>query len=299
VDIEIVEVGPRDGLQNESAVLTTEDKVELIGMLAAAGLRRIEIASFVNPRLVPQMADGDAVVAALPDPAGFSRIGLALNRRGFTRALEAGVDEINFSVMSTDAFNQKNQGASTFETLAAFEEVVVGAAGKVPVTLTIGASFGCPYEGETPAWRVIEIAERAAAAGASELALGDTIGVADPKAVTRMVSAVRGVIGDVPIRCHFHNTRNTGLANAYAAVEAGVRVLDSSIGGIGGCPFAPDATGNIPTEDLAYMLGRMGTETGLDLEHLIEIPPWLAKRLGKQVPGLLSRAGLFPSGRSS
>lgn len=294
MDIEIVEVGPRDGLQNESAVLTTEDKVELIGMLGAAGLGRIEIASFVNPRLVPQMADGDAVIAALPDPAGFSRIGLALNGRGFTRALEAGVDEINFSVMATDTFNQKNQGASTFETLAAFEEVVVGAAGKVPVTLTIGASFGCPYEGETPAWRVIEIAERAAAAGASELALGDTIGVADPRAVTRMVAAVRDVIGDVPIRCHFHNTRNTGLANAYAAVEAGVRVLDSSIGGIGGCPFAPDATGNIPTEDLAYMLGRMGAETGLDLERLIEIPPWLAKRLGKQVPGLLSRAGLFP-----
>jgi len=299
VDIEIVEVGPRDGLQNESVVLVTEDKVELIGMLAAAGLRRIEIASFVNPRLVPQMADGDAVIAALPDPAGFSRIGLALNGRGFTRALEAGVDEINFSVMATDTFNQKNQGATTFETLAAFEEVVVGAAGKVPVTLTIGASFGCPYEGETPAWRVIEIAERAAAAGASELALGDTIGVADPKAVTRMVSAVRGVIGDVPIRCHFHNTRNTGLANAYAAVEAGVRVLDSSIGGIGGCPFAPDATGNIPTEDLAYMLGRMGTETGVDLDRLIEIPPWLSERLGKQVPGMLSRAGRFPSRKSS
>lgn len=296
MDIEIVEVGPRDGLQNESAVLATADKVELIGMLAAAGLRRIEIASFVNPRLVPQMADGDAVIAALPDPAGFSRIGLALNGRGFTRALEAGVDEINFSVMATDTFNQKNQGASTFETLAAFEEVVVGAAGKVPVTLTIGASFGCPYEGETPAWRVIEIAERAAAAGASELALGDTIGVADPHAVTRMVSAVRDVIGEVPIRCHFHNTRNTGLANAYAAVEAGVRVLDSSIGGIGGCPFAPDATGNIPTEDLAYMLGRMGAETAIDLERLIEIPPWVGQQLGKQVPGLLSRAGRFPHG---
>lgn len=296
MDIEIVEVGPRDGLQNESAVLATADKVELIGMLAVAGLRRIEIASFVNPRLVPQMADGDAVMAALPDPAGFSRIGLALNGRGFTRALEAGVDEINFSVMATDTFNQKNQGASTFETLAAFEEVVVGAAGKVPVTLTIGASFGCPYEGETPAWRVIEIAERAAAAGASELALGDTIGVADPHSVTRMVSAVRGVIGEVPIRCHFHNTRNTGLANAYAAVEAGVRVLDASIGGIGGCPFAPDATGNIPTEDLAYMLGRMGVETGIDLERLIEIPPWVGQQLGKQVPGLLSRAGRFPHG---
>jgi hydroxymethylglutaryl-CoA lyase len=295
VDIEIVEVGPRDGLQNESAVVATADKVELIGMLAAVGLRRIEIASFVNPRLVPQMADGDAVIAGVPDPAGFSRIGLALNGRGFTRALEAGVDEINFSVMATDTFNQKNQGASTFETLAAFEEVVVGAAGKVPVTLTIGASFGCPYEGETPAWRVIEIAERAAAAGASELALGDTIGVADPHAVTRMVSAVRDVIGDVPIRCHFHNTRNTGLANAYAAVEAGVRVLDASIGGFGGCPFAPDATGNIPTEDLAYMLRRMGVDTGLDLDRLIEIPPWLGERLGKQAPGLLSRARLFPT----
>ncbi len=297
--VEIVEVGPRDGLQNESVVLGTEPKVELIGMLAAAGLRRIEIASFVNPRLVPQMADGDAVIQSLAETAGFSRIGLALNGRGFTRALAAGVDEINFSVMATDTFNQKNQGATTFETLTAFEEAVVSAAGKVPVTLTIGASFGCPYEGETPIWRVIEIAERAAAAGASELALGDTIGVADPRSVTRLVAAVREVIGDVPIRCHFHNTRNTGLANAYAAFEAGVRVLDASIGGIGGCPFAPEATGNIPTEDLAYMLDRMGIETGVDLDRLLEIPPWLGERLGKQVPGMLSRAGPFPHGRSS
>jgi hydroxymethylglutaryl-CoA lyase len=198
--------------------------------------------------------------------------------------------------MATDTFNEKNQGASSFETLAAFEDVVVSAAGKVPVTLTIGASFGCPYEGETPTWRVIEIAERAAAAGASELALGDTIGVADPRAVIRLVSAVGEVVGDVPIRCHFHNTRNTGLANAYAAIEAGVRVLDASVGGIGGCPFAPNATGNIPTEDLTYMLDRMGVDTGVDLDLLLEIPPWLGDRLGKQVPGLLSRAGLFPSG---
>jgi hydroxymethylglutaryl-CoA lyase len=299
VAVEIVEVGPRDGLQNESIVLSTEDKVELIGLLAGAGLRRIETASFVNPKLVPQMADGDAVMKALGPRDGFSRIGLALNARGFARALAAGVDEINFSVMATDTFNEKNQGASTFETLAAFEDVVVTAAGKVPVTLTIGASFGCPYEGETPAWRVIEIAERAAAAGASELALGDTIGVADPRAVTRLVSAVGEVVGEVPIRCHFHNTRNTGLANAYAALEAGVRVLDASIGGIGGCPFAPNATGNIPTEDLAYMLDRMGVDTGVDLDRLVEIPPWVGERLGKQVPGLLSRAGLFPISRSS
>ena len=292
--VEIVEVGPRDGLQNEAVVLPTADKVELIGRLAGAGLRRIETASFVNPKLVPQMADGDAVMQSLAGSAGYSRIGLALNPRGFKRALAAGVDEINFSVMATDAFNQKNQGAATFETLAGFEEVVVSAAGKVPVTLTIGASFGCPYEGETPAWRVLEIAERAAAAGASEIALGDTIGVADPRAVTRLVTAVRGVVGDVPIRCHFHNTRNTGLANAYAALEADVRVLDASIGGIGGCPFAPNATGNIPTEDLAYMLDRMGVETGLDLDRLLEIPPWVGERLGKPVPGLLSRAGLFP-----
>lgn len=292
--VEIVEVGPRDGLQNETVVLPTADKVELIGRLAGAGLRRIETASFVNPKLVPQMADGDAVMQLLAGSAGYSRIGLALNPRGFTRALAAGVDEINFSVMATDTFNQRNQGTATFETLAGFEEVVVSAAGKAPVTLTIGASFGCPYEGETPTWRVLEIAERAAAAGASEIALGDTIGVADPRAVTRLVTAVRGVVGDVPIRCHFHNTRNTGLANAYAALEADVRVLDASIGGIGGCPFAPNATGNIPTEDLAYMLDRMGVETGLDLDRLLEIPPWVGERLGKPVPGLLSRAGLFP-----
>lgn len=293
--VEIVEVGPRDGLQNEAVVLGTDDKVELIGLLAGAGLRRIEIASFVNPKLVPQMADGEAVIKALGTNVGFSRIGLALNARGFTRALAAGVDEINFSVMATDTFNQKNQGASTFETLAAFEEVMVTAADKAPVTLTIGAAFGCPYEGETPTWRVIEIAERAVAAGASELALGDTIGVADPWAVTRLVAAVGEVVGDVPIRCHFHNTRNAGLANAFAAVETGVRVLDASIGGIGGCPFAPAATGNIPTEDLAYMLDRMGIDTGVDLGRLVEIPPWVGEHLRKQVPGLLSRAGLFPT----
>ena len=292
--VEIVEVGPRDGLQNETVVLSTEDKVELIGMLAGAGLRRIETASFVNPKLVPQMADGDAVMKALGEEVGFSRIGLALNARGFARALAAGVDEINFSVMATDTFNMKNQGAPTFETLMAFEETMATTPAEVSVTLTIGASFGCPYEGETAPGRVVEITERAAAAGVSELALGDTIGVADPRAVARLVSAVTDMVGDVPLRCHFHNTRNTGLANAYAAVESGVRVLDASIGGIGGCPFAPAATGNIPTEDLVYMLDRMGIDTGVDLDKLVEIPPWLGERLGKEVPGLLSRAGLFP-----
>jgi len=294
VAVEIVEVGPRDGLQNESVVLPTAVKVELIERLARAGLRRIETASFVNPDLVPQMADGDQVMREVSGDT--SRIGLALNARGFERALAAKVDEVNFSVMATDTFNRKNQGASTFETLAVFEEAMVGGAGKVPVTLTIGASFGCPYEGETPAGRVMEIAERAAAAGASELALGDTIGVGDPRSVTRMVSAVRQVIGEVPLRCHFHNTRNTGLANAYAALEAGVRVLDASVGGIGGCPFAPAATGNVPTEDLVYMLDRMGVDTGVDLSRLLELAPWVGEQLGRPVPGLLSRAGPFPTG---
>lgn len=291
--VEIVEVGPRDGLQNEALVLRTEDKVELIGRLAGAGLRRIETASFVNPNLVPQMADGEAVIEALGD-VPFSRIGLALNVRGFERALAAGVDEINFSVMASDTFNHRNQGASTFETVAAFEEIVPTAAGIAPVTLTIGASFGCPYEGEISPGRVIEITERAVAAGASEIALGDTIGVADPVSVTRLADALGAVVGDVPIRGHFHNTRNTGLANAYAALEAGVRVLDASIGGIGGCPFAPDATGNIPTEDLVYMLEAMGVATGVDLDDLIEVAPWVGEKLGHPVPGLLSRAGRFP-----
>lgn len=294
--VQIVEVAPRDGLQSEDAILDTATKVELITRAVDAGVRRVEVCSFVNPARVPQMADAEAVLAGLPERDGVTYIGLVLNRRGFDRAVAAGVREINVVAITTETFAQRNQGATSDETVEAFEEIApLAIAQGIRPTLTISASFGCPYEGEVPTTRVIEIAERAAAAGAAEIALADSIGAAVPTDVTERLHATRSVIGTAALRAHFHNTRNTGLANAYAAVEAGVDALDASLGGIGGCPFAPNATGNIPTEDLVYMLSRMGVKTGLDLARLADVVPWIEARLGKTVPGLLSKAGLFPA----
>jgi hydroxymethylglutaryl-CoA lyase len=294
--IEVVEVAPRDGLQSEDVILDTETKVELINRAVAAGVRRIEVCSFVNPARVPQMADAEGVLAALPPRDDVTYIGLVLNRRGFDRAAAAGMREINVVVITTDTFAQRNQGASSDETVAVFEEIAPLAidAGIRP-TVTISASFGCPYEGEVPAARVVEIARRVADAGAAEVALADSIGAGVPTEVTERINAARAVIHGVALRAHFHNTRNTGLANAYAAVEAGVDALDASLGGIGGCPFAPNATGNIPTEDLAYLLERMGIDTGLDLQRLTDVVPWIESKLGKRVPGLLAKAGIFPT----
>ncbi|MGH9246640.1 MAG: hydroxymethylglutaryl-CoA lyase [Acidimicrobiales bacterium] len=293
--IEIVEVGPRDGLQNESVELDTAAKVEFVERALAAGASRIEVASFVNPKRVPQMADAEDVIAALPPPNGVTYIGLVLNRRGLDRALATGLPEVNAVIVASDSFGRQNQGQTIDESVTVFEDLAAAAhANKVRITATISVAFGCPYEGEVPVARVVDLARRAAAAGADEIALGDTIGVASPADATARLDAVRQVAGDVTRRAHFHNTRNTGLANAYAAIEAGVSVLDASLGGIGGCPFAPEATGNIPTEDLVYMLARMGVETGLDLDRLIAIVPWLEAQLGKPVPGLLAKAGPFP-----
>jgi hydroxymethylglutaryl-CoA lyase len=293
--VEIVEVGPRDGLQNEPAVLGTDAKLSLINRALAAGARRIEVASFVNPQRVPQMADAEAVMEGLPPADGVTYIGLVLNRRGLERALAAGVGELNAVVVATDGFGTRNQGQTVDQSIASFAELARMAhdAGTA-ITATVSVAFGCPYEGEVPVERVAEVAERAAAAGADELALGDTIGVASPADVAVRVEAVREVVDGIALRAHFHNTRNTGIANAYAAVEAGVTVLDASIGGIGGCPFAPRATGNIATEDLVYMLDRMGIATGFDLDRLIEIVPWLEGELDRPAPGLLARAGRFP-----
>jgi hydroxymethylglutaryl-CoA lyase len=293
--VEIVEVGPRDGLQNEAVVLETADKLGLIERALAAGVTRIEVASFVSPTHVPQMADAEAVVAGLPDRPDVTYIGLVLNRRGLDRALAAGMREVNAVVVATDSFGRRNQGQTVDESVAGFEDLAAAAhdAG-VRITATISVAFGCPWEGEVPVERVVDLAARSVAAGADEVALADTIGVASPGDVRARVEAVAGVVDGAPRRAHFHNTRNTGLANAYAAVEAGVGVLDASLGGIGGCPFAPKATGNIPTEDLVYMLERMGITTGLDLDRLIDAVPWIEERLGKTVPGLLARAGTFP-----
>ena len=293
--VELIEVSPRDGLQNEPEILSTEDKVALINRAVAAGARRIEATSFVNPRRVPQMADAEAVMAALPRPAGISYIGLVLNRRGFDRALAARCDEVNYAVVATDTFSKRNQGTTTEEGMALHDEICAAArAARVPYTVTISAAFGCPFEGEVPESRVIEIVRRLAVGKPDEIALADTIGVGVPSQVMRLITAAHAAASGIPLRVHFHNTRNTGIANVYAAVESGVTAIDASIGGIGGCPFAPAATGNVASEDVIYMLERMGVRTGVSLPALIETAKWLEGRLGRPVPAMLGRAGVFP-----
>lgn len=293
--IELVEVSPRDGLQNEPELLPTSVKAELITRLMDAGLRRIEVASFVSPKKVPQMADAEALLAALPRRPDVCFTGLVLNRRGFERAVAAGCHEIGMVVVASDTFNRRNQGASTEESIATWLSIARDAESAcVRAQVTISAAFGCPFEGEVPPERVIGIARRIAEGNPYEIVFADTIGAGVPAQVSDLLARAREVLPGVRLRCHFHNTRNTGLANAYAAIEAGAVALDASLGGIGGCPFAPAATGNIPTEDLLYMLERSGIETGVSLASLIETARWLQERLGRPVPGLLSKAGTFP-----
>lgn len=295
--IQIVEVGPRDGLQSEPEVLSTATKVDLIRRLVDAGLTRLEVASFVNPKRVPQMADAEAVLAALPQKPGVQYVGLVLNRKGFDRALAAGCTEIGMVAVATDSFGERNQGSTMEECIRGWEEIApLAHAAGIRAQVTISVSFGCPFEGEVPPARVVEIARRLAAAKPLEIVLADTIGVAVPSQVTALVDQVGAAIGTVPLRCHFHNTRNTAIANAYAAVLAGVNTLDASVGGVGGCPFAPNATGNVGTEDLVYMLSRAGYDTGIDLTKLIETAHWLQEQRGKPVPSMVSKAGGFPVG---
>jgi len=293
--IEMVEVGPRDGLQNESVLLTTSQKLEFIDRALDAGIRRIEAASFVNAKLVPQMADAEAVAAGLPRRDGVVFIGLVLNKRGALRALEAGMDELGAVCAASDGFASRNQGATSDASLAMCCEVVrLARAQGRPAQITISTAFGCPFDGEVDPSRVVEMARVAAAAGPVEIAVADTIGVASPGEVSALVERVAAAIKPLPVRVHFHNTRNTGLANVWAAVQAGAKIVDASLGGIGGCPFAPRATGNVPTEDVAYMMARSGYSTGLDLDRLIASVRWLAGTMGRDVPGMLSRAGGFP-----
>jgi hydroxymethylglutaryl-CoA lyase len=296
MDVTIVEVSPRDGLQNESIVLSTDVKVELIGRLVRAGARRVEAVSFAHPKLVPAMADAEAVMERVPRVDGVAYAGLVLNRRGLDRALASGVDEVNMVVCVSDSFNRRNQNASTEESMQAAAEVLGRARGQgLFTTLTLATSFGCPFEGEVDPGRVVELAARGAAAGAQELCLADTIGVGVPTQVRELATRVRDAVGESSaLRFHFHNTRNTGFANAVAAVEQGARVLDASAGGIGGCPFAPDATGNIATDDLVFLLERMGLGTGFDLEALLPTAGFLGTQLGHEVPALLPKAGSFP-----
>lgn len=291
-EIEIVEVGPRDGLQNETVVLGTPVKIELLDRLADAGATRIEAVSFAHPGYVPQMADAEAVMDGLVKRSGVSYIGLVMNERGYRRAVDTSIDELNFSVSATDGFNQANLSSTVEDTLAFIESVAPEV--PLPTTATVSVVWGCPFDGEVELSRVVEIASRLVAAGIDELALADTIGVANPWAVREVLDAVSTVAGSVPLRVHFHDTRNTGLANAFAAIESGVRVLDSSVGGLGGCPFAPNATGNIATNDLVYMVERAGFVTGFDLTALNEITDWVGTELSIEPPSLVARAGGFP-----
>jgi len=295
--ITLVEVGPRDGLQSEPEILPTASKAEFIRKAIDAGIRRLEVASFVHPKRVPQMADAEALLEQLPDLDDVSYVGLIMNERGLDRALETKVNEIGMVVLSTDSYNRKNQGVDIDQSVRAWSEISKRAKQNgLRANVMISSAFGCPYEGEVKVESIVELAKRLIEAGPAELGIADSIGVAVPSQVTELLGRVRDVIGELPLRCHFHNTRNTGLANAQAAVESGVTYLDASIGGIGGCPFAPAATGNIPTDDLLYMLDRSGIETGVSLDKIIEISRWLEQELGRGVPSLLLKAGVFPMG---
>lgn len=295
-DVTIVEVSPRDGLQNESVIVSTDAKVELLERLVAAGARRIEAVSFAHPKLVPAMADAEQVMARAPRRDGVSYAGLVLNRKGLSRALDAGVDEVNVVVCVSDTFSEKNQNISARDALRAAAEVVEEARSRrIFTTITLATAFGCPFEGEVAPERVVEMAVEASRSGADELCLADTVGVGVPTQVRALTDAVgAGVEGSPQLRFHFHNTRNTGFANAAAAVDMGVSVLDASAGGIGGCPFAPAATGNIATDDLVYMLERMGMSTGVDLEALMPTSTFLSAELQHEVPAMLPKAGTFP-----
>ena len=298
--VEIVDVGPRDGLQAQPQLLDTDSKLAFIERLVDAGVRRVEVASFVNPKRVPQMADADAIIARLPRRAGVSYIGLVLNLQGFERALASGVEQINCAAVTTDSFCLRNQGKTSAEMMVEIPSLARRAqdAGRF-FGVTIAASFGCPFEGEVAPATVVAIAEQLHAMGVDEIALADTIGVAVPSDVKRLIDAVRPRIGATPLRVHFHNTRGTGIGNVYAAVESGVRIVDASCGGVGGCPFAPGATGNVGTEDVLYLLHRMGYETGIDISKVIATSKWLEGPLHAPMQASMSRASLFPPPRAA
>ena len=294
--IEIVEVSPRDGLQNEKIKVSTADKLRLIEFAIAAGARRIEVTSFVNPRAVPQMADAEAVCAGLPERDDVTYIGLVMNQRGADRALAtARIDQLGAVAVTTDSFAMANQGQTSAGSVEAARAIIAAArAAGITGQATIAASFGCPFEGEVAEERVIAMAVAIAEAGAVEIGLADTIGVANPAHVARLVARVREAIAPLPVRVHFHNTRGTGLANVWAAIGAGARIVDASIGGLGGCPFAPGAAGNVAIEDVVYMLERAGIGTGLELSKLTLANHWLAGVMDRKLPGMVAHTPPFP-----
>ena len=295
--IELVEVSPRDGLQNEQREIATVAKLGLIERAIAAGVRRIEVTSFVNPRAVPQMADAEAVCAGLPERGDVTYIGLVMNLRGAERALATGrIDQLGAVAVTSDAFAMANQGQTSEGSVETARSIIAAAraAGKTGQA-TIAASFGCPFTGEVGEDQVLTMATAIAEAGATEIGLADTIGVANPAHVARLVAKVRQAIAPLPVRVHFHNTRGTGLANVWAAIGAGATIVDASIGGLGGCPFAPGAAGNVATEDVVYMLERAGIGTGLDLKELIEANLWLAEIMDRKLPGMIAHTAPFPA----
>jgi isopropylmalate/homocitrate/citramalate synthase len=292
VKVTICDVAPRDGLQNEAKTLEPAERAELVDLIAAAGVPRIEAVSFVNPKVVPQMAGGEEVVAAIDRRDGVVYAGLVLNERGYERLRETGLDEAHFAFAASETFNRRNQNASPEESVEVAKTIVERAhEDGIRATVTIGVSFGCPFEGAVDPDRVLGFAEELVGALADEIVLADTVGVAVPRQVKHLVAETAKLAR--PIGVHLHNTRNTGFANAYAALEAGATVLDASAGGVGGCPFAPRATGNISTEDLVYMLHGEGVETGIDLDALISVAEWLEGKLERQLPGQVYRAGSF------
>ncbi len=289
----VSDVGPRDGLQNEDKVLDPSVRAELCDRLAAAGLKRMEAASFVRAERVPQMAGAEEVMAALHRKPDTVYAGLVLNEKGYERAIESGVDEVHYSFSATDEFGRRNQNATTNEGLKTALALVARArSDRVPVTVTISVAFGCPFEGPVPPQHVLKIVEHLMEIPPDEVCLADTIGVGVPKQVHELVAGARAL--GATVGAHFHNTRNTGYANAVAALEEGVVSLDASAGGAGGCPFAPNATGNIATEDLVYLLRGMGVETGIDLDAVIATSKWLGEQLGKPLPSMLDKAGDYP-----
>jgi hydroxymethylglutaryl-CoA lyase len=294
--IEFVEVGPRDGLQNEKALVATADKIALIERAIDAGARRIEVTSFVNPKKVPQMADADAVCAALPQRDDVTYIGLVMNLRGAERAIATGrINQIGAVVVSTDRFALANQGQTSAESVVVAKEIISRSKAEgLSAQATIAASFGCPFQGEVAEDQVVVIARQLAEAGPVEIALADTIGVADPAHVARLVGKVTAAVHPLPVRVHFHNTRGTGLANVWSAVAAGASIVDAALGGLGGCPFAPGAAGNVASEDVVYMLGRAGIATGMDLGKLVESSQWLGQIMNRKLPGMVAQAPLFP-----
>ncbi|MEQ5788864.1 hydroxymethylglutaryl-CoA lyase [Erythrobacter sp. NFXS35] len=297
-NIELVEVGPRDGLQNEPDIVATDVKLAMIGRIIDYGARRLEVASFVHPQRVPQMADAESVIAALPDRKDCTYIGLVLNKRGVMRALATrennarGVDQVGCVIVASDTFGQKNQGQTIAEGLAETRAMIRFARAEgLRAQVTISAAFGCPFEGEVKHDTVIAIAEELAIEQPEEIALADTIGVGTPSETGELFGRLSDLLGSrIPMRAHFHNTRGTGIANAWAAYQAGVRIFDASLGGLGGCPFAPRATGNIATEDLIYMMARSDVETGIDLDAAIAANKWFAGVLGRELPSAVARA---------